>query len=217
MKTHKHTSRAGFSIIEMLISVSIAAILATSATMAAAESYVAYRTTNINSTLEANIRRSLDRVVRELMSTSFDVITPANLDDDFGSDEVVFQDAVDVVDGAIVWGNARRLAFEYEQGEFDDGVDNNGNGLVDEGMLVLTRNDGLATEHRIVICHNVSEFLEGEEDDGDDDNGNGVIDEAGFNLHQDDDVLTIRLTLEQPSEQVGVVQRTLTTSIRLRN
>jgi len=217
MKTHAQRSRAGFSAIEMVISVTIAAILATSASMAAAESYVAYRVTNINSTLEGNIRRSLDRVVRELMSTSFDVITPANLDDDFGSDEIVFQEAIDVVGEAIVWDNARRLGFEYEEGELDDGIDNNGNGLVDEGRLVLTRDDGLATAQRIIICHNVSELLEGEEDDGDDDNGNGVIDEAGFNLHQEGDVLTIRLTLEQPSEQVGVVQRTLSTSIRLRN
>jgi prepilin-type N-terminal cleavage/methylation domain-containing protein len=217
MKTPEHTSRAGFTLVEVMISVSIAAILATSATMAAAESYVAYTATTTNSTLETNIRRSLDRVIRELMSTSFDVITPANLDDDFGSNEIVFQEAVAVVDNAIVWGNARRLAFEYEDGELDDGVDNNGNGLVDEGQLVLTRNDGLASEQRIVICHNVSELLDGEEDDGDDDNGNGIIDEAGFNIHQEGDVLTIRLTLEQPSEQVGVVQRTLATSIRLRN
>lgn len=217
MRIPRNHSRAGFSIAEVLISVTIAAILATSATMVAAQSYVAYKTTNLNSTLESNLRRSLDRVVRELMSASFDRLTPADLDDDFGADDIVFQEAAAIVDDEIVWGNARRLTFEYEDGELDDGVDNNGNGLVDEGMLVLTRNDGLAAEQRIVICHHVSELLEGELDNGDDDNGNGVIDEAGFNVHRDGNVLTIRLTLEQASEQVGTVQRTLSTSIRLRN
>ena len=210
-----HGNRAGFSLTEMLIGVSIAAILATSATMAAAESYVAYKAASLNSTLEGNLRRSMDRVVRELMSTGMDSIFPA-VDAD-PQDDVVFSEIVDVTGGIITWGNPKRLAFEYEDGELDDGVDNNGNGLVDEGVLVLTLNDGQANERRVVICHGVSELLEGEEENGDDDNGNGLDDEPGFFVLQEDNVLTIRLTLEQRSDQVDRVQRTLTTSIRLRN
>lgn len=211
------TRRAGFSLIELMIGLTIAAILATSATMAAAQSFLAFKTAKLNSSLEANVRRSLDRAVRELIGTSFEVITPPTLANQFGASDVVFQEVSAIVGSDVVWGNPKRLAFEYEDGELDDGVDNNGNGLVDEGVLVLRMNDGMANERRIVICHNVRELLEGEEDDGDDDNGNGVIDEAGFNVHRVGDVLTIRLTLEEPSEETGSVMRTLATSIRLRN
>ena len=215
MKVLRKNARTGFSLVEMLIGVTIAAILATSATMAAAESYVAFKTANINSSLESNLRRSMDRVVRELMATGMDSIFPA-VDTD-PQDDIVFSEIIDVTDGVLTWGNPKRLAFEYEEGELDDGVDNNGNGLVDEGVLVLTRNDGQANEARIVICHGVSELLEGEEENGEDDNGNDLDDEPGFCVLEEGNVLTIRLTLEQASDQVDRIQRTLITSIRLRN
>jgi len=215
MKSAQKNKRAGFSIVEVLLSVTIAAILATSATMAAAESYVAFKTASVNSSLEGNLRRSMDRVVRELMSTGMDSIFPA-VDVD-PQDEIVFSEIIDVTDGVLTWGNPKRLAFEYESGEMDDGIDNNGNGLVDEGMLVLTLNDMQNNERRVVVCHGVSELLEGEEENGDDDNGNGLEDEPGFCVLQEGNVLTIRLTLEQASDQVDRIQRTLITSIRLRN
>lgn len=215
MKTPSLNRRAGFSLVEMLISVTIAAILATSATMVAAESYVAFKTANVNSSLEGNLRRSMDRVVRELMSTGIDSIFPAvNADP---QDDVVFSEIIDVTEGVVTWGNPKRLAFEYEAGELDDGVDNNGNGLVDEGILVFVLNDGQPNERRVVLCHGVSELLEGEEENGDDDNGNDLDDEPGFCVLQEGNVLTIRLTLEQASDQVDRIQRTLITSIRLRN
>lgn len=210
------STRGGFSLVELLIASSLAALIAVSATMAGAQSYDAYRAATRSTTVEAKLRHAVQRVAQELLLTGTDVIFPPNIDDEFGTSDLVFQQAVGVVNGAIVWGPTKRLVLEYELGEVDDGVDNNGNGLVDECRLVLVRNDGVLGETRTVLCHSVREFLEGEEEDGDDDNANGITDEAGFNVHRAGDILTVRLTIEELGPQ-GPVTRTLGTSVLLRN
>ncbi len=209
--------RTGFSMIEILIALTLAAILATSAALAASEGYQAYRSTRRTNSVEAKVRHALDKAARELLSSGLDVLAPQNIDDDFGTSNLVFQQATGIAAENITWGSVMRLAFEYEAGEVDDGGDNNGNGLADEGVLVWTRNDGAANETRTVLCHNVREFLEGETDNNADDNANGITDEAGFNIHRSGDVLTLRLTIEEPSDRAASVVRTLTTSVRLRN
>jgi hypothetical protein len=135
----------------------------------------------------------------------------------FGTDSLSFRTPADFAGGAIVWGPRTRIAFAYETGEFDDGADNNGNGLVDEGCVVLTRNAGAADEQNIVLCRHVREFLAGETLNVLDDNGNGVVDERGFNIRRVGDVLTIRLTIEDAGRRRTPYARTLQTSISVRN
>ena len=89
------------------------------------------------------------------------------------------------------------------------------NGLVDDGLLVLTRDVG-GNDQRIVLCRGVREYFEGEVGDGDDDNGNGLTDERGFHIQRVDGVLFVRLSLEE-SVPTGSVVRTLETAVRLRN
>ena len=96
-------------------------------------------------------------------------------------------------------------------------MDEDCDGLVDEGVLALTINDGMTNELRVVLCSGVSELLEGESENGLDDNGNQVIDELGFNVHRVDDVLRLQLSLQAASESGNVLTRTLETTIRIRN
>ena len=210
------TTRRGFTLIELAMSVCFLVILTAGGAMLAQRSRGAYRATTDESGLETATRRAIDRVARELVSTG-DAVLPPMLADDFGSSDFVYQQAIGLTGVDIDWGVPRRLAFEYAAGELDDGVDNDGNGLVDDGMLVLTRDDGGAAEQRIVLCHDVREYQPGEEPNGVDDNGNGVVDELGFNVQRVDDVLVIRLTLEQRDAADGLLTRTLTTSVRIRN
>ena len=46
-------------------------------------------------------------------------------------------------------------------GEIDDGLDNNGNGLVDEGQVVWITDLGLPGQRAVVLCNWVSEALDG--------------------------------------------------------
>jgi type II secretory pathway pseudopilin PulG len=207
-------SRAGFSLTEALIAAALMVLLMSSAVLAARGGMGAFRATQDASDAETRVRRALDRVAFELLSAGASELLP-NPDGDFGTSNLQFRKAVGLAGTAPLWGQPMSIAFEYARGEVDDGDDDDGNGLVDDGVLVLTRDVG-GDERRIVLCSGVAELLEGEVANGGDDNGNGVNDEAGFNVHRVGDVLWIRLSVEEPIE-TGTLVRTLETSVRLRN
>ena len=218
MKRPSARSCAGFSMTEVAVTVVLFLLLAGSAVLAAQGGLGAFRETSRSADIEVRVRRTIDRVALELLSAGGGQLLP-NPTGQFGTSNLLFTQArsfnaaADVTD----WGPQMRIAFELSPGENADDVDNDGDGLVDEGLLVLTRDEGGAGERRVVLCQDVCELLEGELANGDDDNGNGVVDELGFNVHRQDDVLTIRLSIQEPAEPADPVVRTLETSVRLRN
>jgi prepilin-type N-terminal cleavage/methylation domain-containing protein len=216
MKASLPAARAGFTMLELVVSLVIACLLATGAVLAASEGREAYRSTHRRSSLEAELRRALDHARRELVDTGEGVLSP-NPTSVLGTADLLFRRPLGLDGDEIEWGPALRLAREYEEGETNDGTDEDGDGLVDEGMLVFTSDDGGPDERRLVLCRGVSELLEGELPNVADDNGNGLNDESGFNVHRVDDVLTLRLSLEEPHPNTGRIVRTLTTAVRLRN
>lgn len=118
--------------------------------------------------------------------------------------------------GRITW-SATRVEFRLEPGEVDDGLDNDGNGLVDEGELVLVRDAGGADELEIVLANGVREHLEGELPNGVDDNDNGLVDERGITFERVGSDLRIRLTLETTGRDGRILTRTLETTAWSRN
>jgi hypothetical protein len=107
--------------------------------------------------------------------------------------------------------------FLLQIGETANGVDDNKNGLVDEGQLVLTRNNGQANQQSVVLAHRVAKLLEGETLNHADDNGNGLIDESGFCVFREGNLLRIRLTLQRSLRPGQIIQATVETGVRLRN
>jgi len=206
--------RAGFTLVELAIAVALFLLLMSSAIVAARGGMEAFRSSQDLSDLETRARRALDRAVFELLPVGGTELSP-DPEGQFGTDALEFRQAVGLAGTAPVWGERRSLSLQLAPGELDDGLDNDGNGLVDDGELVLVRDVGGA-EQRIVLCRGVRELAEGEAPNGDDDNGNGVVDEAGFNVHRVDNVLFVRLTLEEPVP-TGSILRTLETSVRIRN
>jgi hypothetical protein len=208
------TGRAGFTLVEAAVAAALLVLLMSSAVLAARGGMGAFRATQDTSGAETRVRRALDRVVFELLSAGASELLP-NPTGDFGTDTLQYRKPIGLAGTAPVWGPSFSLALEPALGELDDDLDNDGNGLVDDGVLVLTRDVG-GNEHRAVLCRSVAEFLEGEVFNGDDDNGNGVRDEAGFNVHRVGDVLFVRLSVQEAME-TGTITRTLETSVRLRN
>lgn len=207
-------ARAGFTLVEAAIAVALFLVLMSSAVVAARGGMNAFKAAQDVSDLETRARRALDRAVFELLSCGASELSP-NPTGSFGTKTLEFRQATGVAGNAPTFGAPLSLGFEFARGELDDDLDNDGNGLIDDGVLVLTRDVG-GTEKRVVLCSGVREYLEGEVGDGDDDNGNGLTDEAGFNVHRVGDVLFVRLSLEEPVD-TGSVVRTLETSVRLRN
>ncbi len=217
IRTRPARATAGMTIVETVLGLTLFVIMSGAAIVAASRGVGAFRATSLNMSVEGRLQRAMQRATSELLASSRDVITPIVLDDDAGSSDLTFQCAIDYQADAIVWGPVSRLVLEYDTGEINDGLDNNGDGLIDECALVLIRDDGGPNEKRVVLCHNVREFAEGEEENNADDNGNGVEDERGFNVHEEGGLLVFRMTVEEQDAEVGTIVRSLQTAVRVRN
>ena len=115
------------------------------------------------------------------------------------------------------WSVPRALAFEYEPGEQDDGIDNDGDGLVDEGLLAWTANPAQPDEQRVILAHDLCEFLVGEDFNGADDNANGLTDEHGLSFSIAGDILTIRVSVQGLGPTQNLITKSAETSVFLRN
>lgn len=176
----------------------------------------AYQTVTLDADIQQRAIRATDRMVHEL--------TPGGLGSLSGVPSAPFWSAeltVDRVsgvesDGRVTWETIR-IHFEYDEGEADDGKDNNGNGLVDEGRVVLTREVGTARERRVILSRFVPEHLTGEEANGKDDNGNGLIDERGLCFSLENGVLRVLLSLEVRRPGGELETRIVETGVSFRN
>jgi hypothetical protein len=208
--------QGGLTLVEIAMAVALLLVLLLSVQHAVLRGVEEYRGVRLTAQVEDELRRAIHRIATEMLGLERDLLDP-NPDGDFGTDTLVFQTIIGVGGGVPIPGPRTRLAFEYAEGELDDGLDNNDDGSVDEGLVTLTRSVGLPDEKRTVLVRGVREFLQGEIGDGDDDNGNGVIDERGFNVHRSGDTLRVRLTLEEVDRQGQPITRTIETSVHLRN
>lgn len=216
MRSRPHRSKAGFTLIELTVSVVVLALILGSVGLVSLSNRKAFRQGAGSADMEVQVRRAVDRVVQELMRSGVGVLTPDPVEGT-GTDDLTYQKATGAAGGATTWSTPFRLWWDYEEGEVDDGVDNNGNGLIDEGRVLYTRDVGGANERTTVLVHRVREYLEGETANNDDDNGNLLDDERGFCLERVDDAIVIRLTLEHLVGEGQLQMRTIETSVKLRN
>lgn len=173
--------------------------------------------------VDGQARRLVSRVAEEFLTASAaSRVEGAQLwsggNEDEGDVEYSYRQVMGGAGGVPQLSPERRVRLDYAQGEADDGVDNNGNGLVDECRILLTMDTGTATE--IAIGGFVREFLQGETGANDaDDNGNGLEDERGLCLTFDLETNTVmvRLTIERLTSQGRLVTSTAETSVLLRN
>lgn len=216
-RQRRASGRAGFSLLELSISMLLLVMLMGSVGVVGQTNMKSFQLTGRLRGADVTAQRAIQRIATELKLTGVSRLAPdpALNAFDFES-QVDFDQVIDIVNGAPVWGPLLSIGFEYEVGEVDDGLDNDGDGLVDEGRVVMTRNLGVGPT-RIVLCKGVSELLEGEGPNGIDDNGNGLVDEAGFCIERNGDVLDIRLTILSTDPDNRTFARTVETSVRLRN
>ena len=169
-----------------------------------------------NSNVDTQVSRSVARIAWALTGSGLGTLDPRPTSP-ASSSTLTYQRATSFVGGNIVWGTPSRIEFRLEAGELDDGLDNDNDGLVDEGQVVWIENADLPDEQEVVIVHKVRRRLEGEVFNGLDDNGNGLIDEEGLCFVLDGRSLTIRLTLEQLGPEGRMITRTSETTVKLRN
>ncbi|MFT7661946.1 MAG: hypothetical protein ACI87A_000154 [Planctomycetota bacterium] len=165
-----------------------------------------FTATTTSSTMDTLANQVTSRLLRELEG-----LDPSSMVPDPGIDgisDLIFQSP---------WGSLTRLAYQIEASETNDGIDNDGDGLIDEASIFLTRDVGGANEITTVICNNVSELLAGEVNNEADDNGNDMDDEPGFCLQRLGDLLIVRVTVLDVDAEGALSARTIETSMRMRN
>ena len=166
--------------------------------------------------VERHADRLLQLVVAEISQAGRDVTYPRAMPPN-SSHTLTLQRCTGYTAGAKVWSTPTTLEFRHLPDELDDGKDNNGNGLIDEGMLVRVDDAGGPNERVTALGSYVREYMEGEEKNGTDDNGNGLIDEPGVSFDVVGDVWTVRITIERRDGNGRLITHTAQTSIKVRN
>lgn len=212
----RQTHTGGFSLVELMISLTILSGVLWGVTVAVMNGQGAFERSMTSGDVQSQSRRVIDQMVRDLGGASRASLAPSATPP-LGSSSISFQKPAGWKSGMIEWGPRIRYEVQLSPGELDNGVDDDGNGLVDEGMLVRIENVGKANERTRILTQGVSRFLEGEVDNGADDNGNGLQDEQGLSFDLDGDTLNVRLSLERLGPNGDLVVRTYETSVLLRN
>ncbi|MHC4473557.1 MAG: hypothetical protein ACYTDY_01565 [Planctomycetota bacterium] len=183
----------GLTAVELAISVLVLGLTAGVISMSFGTSFRMWRNSGTSRELDRRSNRGLDAVLDALAYASDDTVGPDALTDG-GSPFISFRIGTGFTKGARTLGPVVRIEWQPDPEDPEDGVDNNGNGLVDEGMVVRRLKPGEADEHRTVLARGVSRFLEGEIDNAIDDNGNGLVDEKGLSFERQGGIVTVRLT-----------------------
>jgi hypothetical protein len=208
-------SKDGFTVIELLIGLTLFTGLILLFTLTIGTITGTYREGRAEGDLIARAHRVVTRVADRLAMSERERIVgiPAA---GFGATTLQFHVASGWA-GSTIWAPDESVFWELERGELDDGRDNNGNGLVDEGVIVWVQDVGLPNERRVVLASGVAELAEGEAFNGLDDNGDGLIDEGGLSFAVEGDVVTVGLTLQTVDRDKRVLSRSVRTAVAVRN
>jgi hypothetical protein len=209
-------SMRGLSLIEVVLGlVLVLAAVAAALSITSTASSVTAATT-ARGQLDVRVHRTLDRIARELVAAREDSLDP-DAEAPLGASALSFQRAVDDGAGGIAWSSMRRIESLPSPADPEDGIDNDGNGLVDDREIWLVRDFALPGERRSLLTRHVASFLEGESSNVTDDNGNGLIDERGLSIEHRDGVLVIRITLQAVGPDGDVMSRTAEMAVQPRN
>ena len=216
----KRLARSGLTLLELLIALALLSIVFSGVLDATQRGLDLFQRNSVQGDLHARCSRATGRIADALRpavtGTLVPDLAPPAVGPDPGNVGVDFRSAAAWGAAGVVESTWDRITFVRDPEELDNGVDDDGDGLIDEGRVVWTRRLGEADEQSTVLAHGVREFLAGETENGLDDNGNGLVDEAGFCLSRVGDEVRILLSLERSMENEFLV-RTQSTSIALRN
>ena len=218
MKRIPDHARRGTTLIEVALASSVLVIVGSTAILAARSTTQAYRTETAIAELERVGRQAMAEVEAGLRAADAGAIFPAAVQAPFSSSSVDFSRCIGFVNGAIQFGPTERLAFEQDPLDPDDGLDDDGDGTIDEGRLVWIENPGTVAEVRRVLAPWVAESATGEVlGNNADENGNSLNDERGFSVVFEDSLATVRLTLVRRDQAGFLAEHEMTRTVALRN
>ncbi|MEN8150098.1 MAG: hypothetical protein ABFS86_09755 [Planctomycetota bacterium] len=218
MNTHADHGERGFTIVEMAISMVVLAGLAIVLGSVMDTGLGAYQSSS-PAVVTQITHRTLDKIADRIAFAGFETLVLVPEEEGLEPDgaEVSFYRCLGSTAGLKDWSEGRRIFWRPEDTDPTDKIDNDGDGSVDEGMVVLVLDEGMPTESTVVLARGVARHLEGELPNGVDDNGNGFVDERGLLLEIQDRAVQISLTLERTGRDGQPVVTTARTLVALKN
>ncbi len=134
MKNARPRSRNGFTLVEVMLAIGLSAVILAGFTAAIMVSQRSQSNLETVSTMEVEAHEAVQRIVDDLRQTS--TTCPAW---SLTSDLITYNLCSGSSAGVLTWENAGTLMLSNMPGEdITDGIDNNGNGLTDEGRVIWT-------------------------------------------------------------------------------
>ncbi|MEM7309306.1 MAG: type II secretion system protein [Planctomycetota bacterium] len=192
-------ARAGFTLIEALIALSLVAIVVVKITLVMSSASDASAKQSAAMTLEDQARRVLDQIAYAIMSADREALFPDPESPNY-STEVTYRISLGVDSGEVIWSDEEAIGL---------GVRGN--------QVVWRQNPGMPEERRVAWCNVVRPFMEGEIPNGADDNDNGLADEEGLSFTLLRNSVTIRLCLERPQKDGSTLTEPVETVVTVRN
>ena len=155
-------TRSGMTLLEVLLAATLFSILIYKAVMTLSTAMEASSTEMTDIVVEDHARKVLHQVAKAVMSSDRETLNPAT-PAPFSSDDIRYRVNLGIQDGAVVWSDPELIALEedeervfwarnpdspesvrvvwtslvspYLEGEIPNGMDDNGNGLIDERGL----------------------------------------------------------------------------------
>ena len=213
---HSCSASSGFTLVEAMIATTLLVVLFLAVAQTSSRASDAFDEGSAEHTLSTGTHRCLERVTQAVEFADGSILAglgAAEVD----VDDVSFRVPRGWVGTAVEWSGVIRIFAELERGELNDGLDNDGDELIDELQIVQVENEGQPEERRVVLARGVAELFEGESQNNLDDNGNLLRDERGLSFSAVGNVVTVRLSCQRRDEAGRLLSKTAETAVRLRN
>lgn len=197
--SHIKRARAGFTVLEVLITVALLGLVTSNLYMILGQSSDALSDKAYLHDTEVQARRTLDRITQALLGASQSTLylTPVA---PFSTGALNYESNLGVENGEIIWSDPERVDFE-----------------ISNGRVLWKENPDTESERSQVWSKWIPPFLEGEFLTGEDDNDNGLIDEGGLSFELQGNSVVVRLTIEKTAPSGERFSKTLESVVTCRN
>jgi prepilin-type N-terminal cleavage/methylation domain-containing protein len=195
----RRRAAAGFTLIELMIVLALAAIVLFKAGVVVSQASRTVQRDSSEMVLEDRARLVLDQIAYAVMGANRRALVPENTVFPLHTTDLRYQVSLGIEDGEVVWSDPELIELDQAR-----------------SRVVWVDKPEMAGERRVVWSNLVRDLLEGEVVNGLDDNGNGLVDEEGLSFVIEDDHVTIRLSLARFGER-GESTRTVETTVTCRN
>ncbi|MBI3273407.1 MAG: prepilin-type N-terminal cleavage/methylation domain-containing protein [Planctomycetes bacterium] len=182
----------GFTLLELVVALAILLVLLGAAIQVTLQGQAGYETDTLALTLEGDGRRVIDQIAHEVRQAAASTLVPAT---PAASTSLSFKMNTGYGASGVQLGPLFAYAFALESGEFDNGLDDNRNGLTDEGVVTRQVAGGVP----VTIARYVRK--------------NGLT----FTWNAATSTLQLALVLERLDSRGQLLSRTVKTSVKLRN